>query len=240
MRQLRKLEQLRGYRLRARDGEIGTLEEIYFDDRRWRVRYFVVHTGGWLHGRRVLIVPAVVEGVDETEQWVQVDLTRQQIEDSPPVDTALPVSRHYEREYYRHYGWKPYWISDLLFGPDPSAPPDAASPPEHPHLRDSAEVQGYQLHARDGEIGRIEDFILEDPGWAVRYLQIDIRGWLPGRRVLVSPPWIWRVDWSKREVAVDLTREVIRNAPPCPVAEVIGRDYELALYKHYGVNFDTE
>ncbi|MBV1915979.1 MAG: PRC-barrel domain-containing protein [Pseudomonadales bacterium] len=252
MRQLHKLADLGGYHLHARDGEIGKLKQIYFDDKCWVVRYFVVHTGSWLLGNDVLIIPSVVTAVDKENKRLEVDLTQEQIRNCPPINTALPVSLHYEQEYYRYYGWEPYWTDDLMFTPTPAMltpaippppldeKPELPKEPAHPHLRSSDEVEAYQLHARDGEIGHVEDFILEDPGWAIRYLEIDTRNWLPGKHVLISPTWIQLVDWAENEVKVNLTCEAIRTAPAYDPSKVISREYQVALYKHYGMKFEKD
>ena len=100
MRKLHKLGDLTGYSLQARDSEIGTLKQVYFDDHNWSVRYFIMHAGSWLLGQEVLIAPRAVVAVDTESQCLEVDLTREQVERAPPVDTQLPVSRHYEHEYY--------------------------------------------------------------------------------------------------------------------------------------------
>jgi len=244
MRHLRKLADLSGYHLYASDGEIGELKQVYFDDQHWVVRYCVVHTGSWLLGQDVLIVPAVITAVDEENKRLEVSLTREQIKNCPPVDTALPVSRHYEQEYYRYYNWEPYWIGDPLAGAASYNPPPKTGEElkdlEHPHLRSSDEVKGYHIQAQDGEIGHVVDFFLEEPEWTVRYLEIDTNNWLPGKKVSISPAWIQQVDWASEEVTVDLTRNAIQTAPDYDPITITSRDYQLKLYKHYGMKFDQE
>ena len=241
MRQLYKLEDLTGYRLQSFEGEIGKLKQIYFDDKRWIVRYFVVHTGSWLLGEDVLIAPTAISAVNEEKKFLEVDLTREQIKNCPAINTALPVSRHYEQEYYRHYGWEPYWIGDPIFGPAPTMPlPPVEEKPEHPYLRSSDVVKNYSIHASDDDIGHVEDFILEEPGWAIRYLEVDTHNWLPGKHVLVAPTWIEQVDWKKQEVAVKLKRAAIQKAPFYDPAKIISREYQVALYKYYGLKFEAE
>lgn len=238
MQQPRKLGQLVGYGLQARNGEIGSLEEIYFDDDQWTVRYFVVRTGGWLLGRRVLVVPSVVTSVDETTKRLNVDLTRAQIKACPPLDTQLPVSRRYERQYYQYYGWEPYWGGDPLLAPtslDPERARDAQTDADEYHLRSSKEATGSRIHALDGEIGYVVDLIVEEPEWLVRYLEVDTRHWLPGKRVLIGTPWISHAAWHKNVVSVDLPCEAIQTAPTYDPNKIIGRDYQAALYKHYGM-----
>ncbi len=239
-----KLSDLTGYSLNASDGEIGKLEQIYFDDNCWMVRYFVVHTGGWLLGQNVLIVPSVIKGIDDENKYLEVDLTTAQIKDCPPVNTKMPVSRHYEQEYYRYYGWEPYWSGDPMFGPAPVMPPptmeEAPMEPDRPHLRSSDEVKNYSIHVLDGDIGHVEDFILEEPGWAIRYLMVDTRNWLPDKHVLIAPAWIQQVDWAKQEVAVILKREAIETAPAYDPGKIISRDYQVAMYKHYGMKYQED
>jgi len=243
MRITHRLSDLMGYSLNASDGEIGKLEQVYFDDECWEIRYFVVHTGGWLLGRNVLIAPSAIKAINNENKCIEVDLTQAQIKDCPPIDTEMPISRHYEQEYYRYYGWQPYWTGDLMFGPAAQIPQlaeGAPKVPEHPHLRSSNEVESYSIQALDGDIGHVEGFILEEPGWAIRYLEVDTRNWLPGKHVLVAPTWIEQVDWAKQAVAVKLKREAIETAPAYDPGKIISRDYQLTLFKHYGMKYHRE
>ncbi len=241
MRVLRKLDKLRKYNLHTSDADFGKLEQIYFDDRHWQIHYFVVRTGSWLLGRVTLILPRSVAAVDDTSKHIDLALTREQVEHSPPYNTKLPVSRHYEQQYFQYYGYEPYWVGDPLYGSAPQNPVNTEgllSEPENSHLRSSQEVRGYTLHARDGTIGQVEDFIVGDPDWALAYLEVDTRKWLPGKHVLVAPAWINQVVWEKREVVVDLSRDTIVSAPAYGPDKVISRDYQVTLYQHYGMNYE--
>lgn len=244
MRQLRNLAQLSTFHLHARDGEIGRLKEVFFDDRDWSVRYFIVRTGNWLLDKDVLIVPSMINAIDEDKKHIAVGLTREQIENSPAVDTALPISRHYENDYYGHYGLSPYWLDTPFPEELPELRPVPAEQqprePDQPHLRSSSAVTGYRIHAQDGEIGHVEDFILDDGDWSIRYLEINTRKWLPGKHVLVAPIWIHSIDWREKEVVVNLKRQAIASAPAYDKAQLIGNDYEVSLYKHYGIAFDSD
>jgi uncharacterized protein YrrD len=235
--------ELKRYTLLAVDGEIGSIEEVYFDDSSWGVRYLVVNTGNWLTGRQVLISPVAVGDVKEDNKLIHIELTREQIRNSPPRDTHKPVSRRYEMEYFKYYAWPPYWETETLsrtLPPSratavPAAITDTAKPgSEALHLRSTTEVKGYEIAARDGEIGHVEDFIIDPQYWVIRYLEIGTRNWWPGKHVLVNPSWIERVSWGERTVDIDLTRDVIKRAPAFDPARVIDRDYEVQLFKHYG------
>ncbi|MBK9166200.1 MAG: PRC-barrel domain-containing protein [Bryobacterales bacterium] len=103
-----------------------------------------------------------------------------------------------------------------------------------PHLRSVREVSGYRIRAADGEIGRVADFIVDTDGWAIRYLVVDTRNWLPGRKVLVAPRWVQSIDWGDRLVHVRLHREDIKNSPEFDPNEPVNREYEARLYDYYG------
>lgn len=229
--------------LLAVDGQTGALEQFYFDDQSWAVRYLVVNSGCWLTGRRVLISPVAVGDLEQGDRQLHIELTREQIRNSPPIDVRKPVSRKYEEQYFSYYGWPPYWST----GPVPGLPPPrramapasetgytATPEPERTHLRSTAEVRGYAIAAQDGAIGHVEDFIVDVRYWVIRYLEIATRNWWPGRHVLISPEWIERIGWAERTVQVELTRDAMERAPVFDRQAVISRDYEAELFRHYG------
>ena len=241
MRQLRKLEVLSRYFVHALDGDIGQIRQVYFDDRDWQVRYFVVRTGNWLLGRDVLLLPDVFASVDDEQQRIEVELKREQIQDAPPVDDEMPISRHYEQELFVHYGWKPYWDGDPSLGLGSTVPPPAEGEsvrePANPHLRASEEVEGYRIRTKEGNVGEVRDFLLQDHDWKIRYLDVVTGNWFFGREVLIACAWLESIDWTTRNVVTVLTREAIENAPRYKAGELISREYEIALYKHYGQDY---
>ncbi|MDQ2667807.1 MAG: PRC-barrel domain-containing protein [Gemmatimonadota bacterium] len=236
-----KAQTLKGYTLHSRDGEIGKVKEFYFDDRYWTVRYLVADTGNWLTGREVLISPYALAAVKNDEQYINVDLTRKQIEDSPSPDTDKPVSRQFEENYYGYYGWPMYWGGAYMWGAYPYIARDrelwkAASQDDETwdsRLRSTHDVSGHNIQATDGEIGHVDDFIIDDETWAIRYLVIDTKNWWPGRKVLVAPLWIKRVSWAESKVFVNLSREAIKQSPEYMGDSLLTRDYEAALHHHY-------
>jgi hypothetical protein len=248
---------LQNLELRARDGVLGKVKDFYFDDERWALRYLVVETGTWLNSRKVLISTAVLDAADWEAGLLPVNLTQEQVRRSPSVDTQKAVTREEEADLQQHYGWPAYWASaGYLGGPFASsvgavetpvypavpatagaaiaAPPSRKSPGGDPRLRRAGAVMGYKLEATDGAIGHIDDFLFEDLTWAVRYLVIDTSGWLPGRRVVVSPDWISTVSWSQSRVFIDLTQEAVKAAPPFDPSAPWDEEYAQELHRHHG------
>ena len=240
---LRTTSSMKGTTIAATDGDIGSIQDLYFDDLTWTIRYLVVDTGTWLPGRRVLISPMSVRASTASGK-VAVALTKGQVENSPSVDTDLPVNRQYEEEYSSYYGYPPYWSGPYRWGtmayPGELAPAagtistDAAMPSGDPTLRSTRDVTGYYIEATDGDIGHVEDFMVDDRAWAIRYMMVDTRNWWPGKKVIVSPEWIRSVSWTDSKVRVGLTREGVKTAPEFDPEHPLERDYETRLYTHYG------
>lgn len=212
---LRGVKELRGYAIQAVDGQIGTVDGFLFDDLTWTIRYLVADTGSWLCNRRLLL-SAVSLGQPEWEEHVfPVGLTKEQVENSPPVAVDRPVSRQMEERLAGYYGWPAYWT-----GAAAAVVSKAVAELEkenliqsNPHLRSTREVIGYHIQATDGEIGHVEDFVVEDSSWVLRYLVINTRHLLCGKRVLVAPTAVEGVSWATKEMYVSLSTEAIENSP---------------------------
>jgi hypothetical protein len=221
---LRSVSGMRGFTIHATDGDLGTVDECLFDDEQWTMRYLAVNTGGWLTGRLVLVSPIAFRAVDWERQTFDVALTRQQVEQSPSLATDQPVSRQQEEEYARYYGYPYYWDGLGLWGAGmyprmatmsvinstSGETATACQPMGDSHLHSAREVTGYAIQARDGALGHVEDFIVDDESWALRYMVVDTRNWWPGKHVLVLPQWIESVRWPQSSIVVDLLRETIK------------------------------
>lgn len=209
---------LYGNRLGASDGDIGHVKDIYFDDRRWHVRYVVADTGSWLPRRQVLLSPHAFGALEQQKKILQINLTRKQIEDSPPIDSHRPVSRQYEGEYFRYYGWPVYWVGDGFGGlggfPGVISVPaerelheHKQTKPDDPHLRSTRAVAGYQVHAFDGTAGHVTDFLVDDKTWAIREVIVQTGHWFSAKKVRISPRDIERISYEQSAIFVVLTQD---------------------------------
>jgi uncharacterized protein YrrD len=232
---------LQGFKLHCLDGEIGKVEEFYFDDKHWAIRYLVANTGNWLTGRQVLISPYALKVVDKEEHTISVKLTKKKIKESPSLESDKPVSRQFEMSYYGYFGWPEYWGGDYIWGNYPYIFHDPEEWKKNArekkawdhNLRSTREVSGYHIQATDGEIGHVADFIIDDETWVIHYLIIDTHNWLPGKKVLISPKWINRFSWEESKAFINLPRETIKKAPEYIDGELLSRDYEAELYSHH-------
>ena len=257
---LRSLQDLEKCAIGATDGDIGHTKDLYFDDHAWVVRYLIVDTGSWLSGRKVLISPISIHKPDWPAHRLPAAITRDQVKNSPDIDTDKPVSRQHEVQVLGYYGFPTYWGGAGMWGgamvpmamyPGYAALPGGAAEREQaieesakaerarhrdddPHLRSCEAVVGYHLHATDGDLGHVEGFLIDDETWAIRYLVVNTSNWWLGHRVLIAPQWIGGVHWSDETVTVDLSREAVKAAPAYDPSAELDRQRESGLYTHYG------
>ncbi len=235
---------MKGYAIEAQDGRLGTVSDFLFEDAPWMIRWLVVDTGHWLPGRKVLLPPSVLEHPDWQSRRCPVKLTMRQVRDSPVIDTDRPVSRQIESYVYEYYGWSPYWLSamatPIVMPVDPQrslslelihARPQ--SQPANPHLRSVAVVTGYHIHATDGEIGHVEDFLLEDANWSIPYLVVDTRNWWPGEHILMSPRTVREIEWVDRLIHLTISRQQVKAGPAYDPSKMPDRTNEYLMIKYY-------
>jgi uncharacterized protein YwbE len=234
---LRSARSLRDYHVQATDGSIGRVKDFLFDGQEWVVRYVVVDTSEWRSGRTVLLIPDVLGPSSVEGRILPVALTCEQVRRSPDLDSDKPVSRQHESALFEHYGWPPYWGGGRRGTRAPEAETNAEAgglAGSDPNLRSMQHVDGYSIQALDGDIGRVEDFIIEDENWTIRDIVVDTRNWLHGKHVLIAPEWVKSIDWQDKTVALELSQEEVKNSPPYDPNQPVNRQYEVHLYDYYG------
>lgn len=199
---------LGGYGIDASDGTIGHVEDFYFDDQTWAIRYLVAATGGWVGSRNVLISPISIGIPDQGRKLLPVAISKEQVRMSPAVDTDKPVSLQHEKE--------------------------ARLRDDDPHLRSCNAVSGYHVHASDGEIGHVEGLLVDDETWAILYLIVNTSNWWVGHKVLIATDWIQDVSWFDSMVSINAPRQAVKDAPAYDSAKPLDRQQEMRLYMHYG------
>jgi hypothetical protein len=226
---LKGTKELLGNSLAALDGDIGHLSDFYFDDNIWVIRYAVADTGDWLTGRLVLLSPHAFGKLDQREKTLHINLRKMQIQDSPSIESHKPVSRQYEVEYYRYYGWPAYWAGDAMWGMGgfPVLVPPLKDEIEtqrmyyhrdDKHLQSAREVTGYRIEAIDGKIGHVTGFLVDDRSWAIRELVVEAGHWYSGKEIRIPISKIERISYKESKVIVDLTRADIQNTAEHAVA----------------------
>ncbi len=245
------VKSLIGFTMGASDGEMGKVKELYFDDDTWVVRYLIVDTGNWLSGRVVLISTQAIVNTDWENKIFSVNLTKEQIKNSPDINTELPVSRQEEIKLLKFYPWVGYWGGGYYGSPNDvlavSPGPMVMGLPRtnlteqeteqeqnaDKHLRSTSNVTGYTIGATDGEIGDVEDFILDETNWEIDFLLIDTGKWLPGKKVLISPKLINEIDWENAAVSVETSAAFIKDSPKYDPAQLIHVVEHDNLQEHY-------
>lgn len=243
---IHSLSDVKGFTIHASDGEIGKIEDCYFDDEQWTVRYLVVRTGSWLFGKEVLLSPIVVERVDFEHKEIICKISSKQVESSPSVETEKPISKQQEQEFSRYFGYPVYWGGagfwgdamhpGALFFPPEEIPEDeiAREKDRDHHLRSIDEVCGYRVWTKAEKVGKVQDFHFDDATWIIRYLEVHTGGITRSKEVLFSPRWVTQVDWAQAEVTIGLDKDKVENAPVYDPSRAITREYEESLFSYYG------
>jgi sporulation protein YlmC with PRC-barrel domain len=237
-----KIKDLYGYRIDAINGEIGKVENFLFDDTTWKIRYMVVETGSWLLARKVLIPPAALCLPNAQMSIFPVNLTKDQVSNSPDIDTDKHVSLQHQIKLDMYYQSFPFMPTSML--PGSAVMPAMAEMPKEStaeknrrydqHLRSARHVAGYHVHSLDGQFGNVKDFIADDDGWVIHYLVIDTINWLPSKWVLIPVSQVTKISWEEKGVYIGLNSEIIKNAPPYQSSTAIDRQYEHELNRYYG------
>jgi sporulation protein YlmC with PRC-barrel domain len=209
---LHTLSDLMGYSAHATDGEIGSVRNFIFDDRTWEIRYLVVDVGSWLVRRDVVLAISTVEQPDSENKTFNVQLTKAQVRESPDVDTEKPVSRQQEIAMEEYFGKMAAWAHrNLDYGvPIPTGRKYPVHAQEDPHLRSARALFEYEICGTDGEIGRLESFILDDTTWHIGYLEVRAGKWLLDRTVLIPTLWIESVSWDNCRVNLHHSRSGLK------------------------------
>ncbi len=222
-----ELEHLYGLKLSATDSEIGKVKDFYFDDQTWMIRYLVADTGGWLSGRQVLLSPhafgaAALGDASGDAAHLRVNLTRQQIEDSPSIETHRTVSRQYEEEYYSHYGWPNYWDGGILGAAGfPAFTPEAFQEDrshhghnqrDDIHLRSTKAVTGYRVHATDGDVGKVQGFVVNGKTWAISEVIIELEQGSDDTPVRLLTKHVKHISYETSTMFLNLSQSSLTHA----------------------------
>jgi hypothetical protein len=246
----KNLNDVIGYRVHAVDGQIGRVSDFYFDDHTWTIRYMVVETGEWINRNKVLLSPAVFKKISWGSKEFNTNLTKEQVRNSPDIDTDKPITRKHEAELHIYYGWPVYWTGisgyygagvpimgyvpmDFVRSNEKGEGVSSYIPKGDPNLRSINEMTGYKALADNEVIGHIESFIIDDETWVIKYLQVNAKKLVHGSKLIISPHWIGDVNWVESKISIDLPTEIIKNSPEFDHSKTIGPDYEDILCSYY-------
>lgn len=239
----RSITSIIGYSIKAIDGEIGKIKEFFFDDETWTVRFVIVKTGNWLTGSRVFISPEALIASDWDDENFKVNLTREQIRNSPEIDIAKPFSRQQEIRIFDYYELNSYGSCGIIAreikktGKNGSDKEEASSATLKSYgnnlLHSTRKVIGYTISAVDGVIGKIDDFIFNDRNWKLDFMVVDNVDWNPDEKVIISPKRIKEIKWESSAVTVNTMVDLVKDSPEYDPNLPIGEVYEADLDNHY-------
>ena len=187
--------QLHGFKALSGEGAIGYVDEFYFDDQSWKIRYLVIDLGTWLSDRKVLMSPSAFCGLDWNNKGLIIKATKDQIRKSPDVNTQLPVALALEAQIHKHYGWEYQWPE--IFTGKTVAAEDAK---HDPHLRSTRVLTNISVVTdADRDFGIVSDFLIDPDSWVIKYVEV---GRSKTGRFLLNPERIRNIEVTTREMRV--------------------------------------
>ena len=202
-------KEMYGAPLEGSDGRVGSLYDFLFDDQSWKLRHLVVSIDRWCLGRHVLLYPEVLNGMNWPDRRLHVQLTKEQMWEAPGTETDLPTARYESLSAAQVLVWEAYWSSIQESSTEIQG---------NPNLHSTRMLTGMHLHCSDGQLGHIDDFVIDTSSWFIRDLVVDTRNWWPGKRVLIEPSLVEKIDWDEREVRLSVPRDQIEHRPAYQMA----------------------
>lgn len=230
---LHSTTELIGYNVVADGGKVGKVYDFLFDDAEWTIRCFVLRTGAWLMKRLVVVARSFIRQPDAANHFIPVSLRKDQIKNSPRLEAYRSVYRYRQVDpYVSPVGLATGTGGVLLVHRRGAAPSDEGDP----HQKSIKEVIAYHVIATDGEVGYVDDFIVDDQGWIIRHLVVmHMQDSLSARKVLISPASVKEIRWKEEKVYIDLSQEKIQDSPDYNPSIPLTREYEELLYDYYGL-----
>lgn len=241
---LHKMQDLIGFRICAADGHIGRVQDLYFDDQQWTVRYLVISIGSWLAERQILLSSALIKEPDWSGNALRVLLTIKQIEKSPTIRSEQALANLDDQKDGNKHPRPASWQQNQALSPvvnmnagllamatTPIAWPAETTSAHHmyarncdklgtfshlpgaPHLHSAHAMFNDTMQVIDGELGHVEDLLINETDWRIHYLLVRTHNCWPDRQVLVSPRSIKPANWPASQVVVNRTYAQIKNNP---------------------------
>ena len=215
--------QLKTFNIDAIDGEMGKIKDLYFDDKKWAIRYAVIDTRKWLIGRKVLLSPTSFVNLNRESKNLEVEYDKEAVRKSPEIPDEEAISKDVENSIVGYYGWNRYWTGNMLWGPQDN-PLDSIQHDElleeqtrynqqleeqqEYDLRSENETMDYKVHASNGKLGKIVDMIYEDDYWKIRYIVVESSEDYVNKSYFVfDTEIIETVDWFEEDIYIKETVE---------------------------------
>ena len=243
---LRSLKDLIGYEVVCPEGLIGRVEDFYFDNREWFIRYLVVNINNLAPGKKVLITPDMfVDRPDWDSRSFGVSISKEAAMKSPDIGSAKPITRSMEKQVHDYFSQPYYWTAAAYTSPpmpgiigseetplEPEQSPDVLE--NETHLHSFNDLLHYAVFARDSSAGSLEDLITDDERWFVEDIVATGNGYYRGKKYLAKPEKVERVDHSGKIILLAMTGAQVKESPEYDPDDPVNINMEERRYDYRG------
>lgn len=232
------LTELRSYRIRGTDAELGKINDLCFRQNDWVVRYVVV--GMEELARESLLLTTYLGRLDRGSHTLTADILLEQVANTDPLDRSMPLEERDERRLHEQYGWPAIWWQEEhdiepiggLWSEEPRASENADEQEfESPRVMFAGDLlEAYAVEGEGGEIGRLLDVIVEDETWSIPYLVVGSPG---AERTLVATDYVQTIDLGTRNIYLSLPVGAVANSPILSSVGPITPELEQSLREYY-------
>lgn len=219
----RSLKELLGYSIKATDGHHGDINDFLFDGNNWIINYIHADLGTIFKDKKVIIPRMFWKNPSWINQNFEVSLSIKDIENGPLIDEYLPVSKQYEKELLKHFDLQSHIMrfqsqsvlqtAGNIHLENAFTKSVSEDYENKGSLRSFREVCNYSIRTKDGFKGKLNDLIIDDSNWEVKYIIIDLNGSIPwSRKVLINVNWIERISYPKKSIKINLNSDSLLNS----------------------------
>lgn len=255
------LKQLTDFELYSVDGKAGRINDTLFDRKDWSLKY-IVDKSSKLLSREIAVSYEAIAEINWQARKVYLRYSQEQIRQSPSVKAKKSLNdppKAFRRQPVQvfHYDWvmnREETYNNEFTGTQEEAGSavisDSGDYTNHsgtggaryvvqdeeygtPVLQSTDKAIGLKISTKTGDLGVVEDFIVDDSNWLIQFMIIATQKNLRGKRILVAPEAISWINWKQKHITVDLDKEKLAGCPNFNLLFPLVNDSKKMLYEQY-------
>lgn len=222
---IRSYNNLKDKRLRAVDKEIGVLRDFYFDDISWKLPYFTIELD--LSKKNILVPIAILSCFDGIS--LNLELTAGELQcglDQSSI-SQMSVRKTYQDRILCDRNDLDRIIEPMPILVMPESDGLVFISSNNPHLRNCSKLLSYDFCGIDGNLGKIQDLLIDDSTWQIRSLIAKVNGICAHQEKVFSPKVVDEVNLAHEMVKANVSKKQALMRPTFDSDRHLDTSYEM-------------